>query len=110
MITKNKSLDERCLEIYEDDVMNNCEILIVSVYCTRVNNGMWQFPAPQIWNETIYNKYREKYDAQIVAFRNDCESITVEKGSILMDQLADLQEELNTTQAAINELLFGEAN
>lgn len=107
MILKNKSLDERCLEIYEEDIMSGNEILILSVYCTKVNNGMWQFPQPQIWNEVIYNKYKEKYDAQILAFRNDCENLTSEKGSVLSNEIESLKQELSITQTALNEILLG---
>lgn len=106
MILKNKSLDERCLEIYEEDIMSGNEVLILSVYCTKVNNAMWQFPQPQIWNEVIYNKYKEKYDAQVLAFRNDCENITTEKGSILSSEIENLKQELSLTQNAVNDLLF----
>lgn len=104
MILKNKTLDERCLEIYEEDVMSGNEILIITVYCTKVDGGVWQFPCPQIWNAVIYNKYREKYDAQILAFRNDCESITGEKGSIILNQINDLSGDNVIMMNAIDEL------
>lgn len=106
MIIKNKSLDERCLEIYEEDIVGGNEILILSVYCTRINDGLWQFPQPQIYNETIYAKYKEKYDEQILAFRNDCESLEGEKGSIVSIELDNLKQEIELTQNALNELLF----
>lgn len=108
MILKNKALDERCLEIYEEDIMSGNEILILTVYCTKIDDGLWQFPQPQIWNEVIYNKYKEKYDEQILAFRNDCENLTIEKGSILSNEIESLKQELSLTQNALNSLLFEE--
>ena len=106
MILENKSLDERCLEIYEEDMINGGKVLILTVYCTKVGSGVWQFPAPQIWNEKIYENYKEKYDGQILAFRNDCENLTSEKGSILSSEIETLKQELEITQNALNELLF----
>ena len=108
MILKNKSLDERCLEIYEEDIVGGNEILILSVYCTKVDNGVWQFPQPQIWNEVIYNKYKEKYNEQILSFRNDCEALEGEKGSIVSTEINNLKQELEATQNALNELLFSQ--
>ncbi len=108
MILKNKSLDERCLEIYEEDIVGGNEILILNVYCTRINDGLWQFPQPQIYNEIIYAKYKEKYDEQILAFRNDCENLTTEKGSVLANEIENLKTELTVTQDALNEILFKE--
>lgn len=108
MILKNKSLDERCLEIYEEDMINGGKVLILTVYCTKVNNEVWQFPAPQIYNETVYNNYKEKYDEQILAFRNDCQGITGEVGSVLSSEIETLKAESIVTQTAINEMLFKE--
>lgn len=108
MILKNKSLDERCLEIYEEDMINGEEVLILVVYCNKVDNGLWQFPAPQIFNETIYNKYKEKYDDKILAFRNDCEGLTSDVGSLLITEIETLKEDAIATQNALNELLFME--
>lgn len=108
MILKNKSLDERCLEIYEDDMINGGKVLILTVYCTKVDNGVWQFPAPQIINETVYNNYKDKYDEQILAFRNDCENLTTEVGSVLSSEIEKLKLESIATQNAINEILFKE--
>ena len=106
MILKNKYLDERSLEIYEEDLINGGEVLVLTVYCTKVNNEVWQFPQPQIWNEVIYNKYKEKYDEQILSFRNDCESLEGKKGSIVSTEIIHLKQELEVTQNALNELLF----
>ena len=100
MILRNKALDERCLEIYEEDIMSSTEILILTVYCTKVDNGLWQFPPPQIWNETVYAKYKENYDAQVIAFRNDCESITGEKGSIILAEINDIKTQIEAMKVA----------
>lgn len=106
MILKNKSLDERCLEIYEEDMINGGKVLILTVYCTKIDNGVWQLPAPQVYNETVYFNYKDKYDKQILAFRNDCQNITAEIGSILSSEIENLKLEIDTTQNALNEILF----
>ena len=41
MITRIRSLDERCLEIYETDIVNGGEVLILMAYCVRRTNGVW---------------------------------------------------------------------
>ena len=107
MILKNNSLDERCLEIFEEDLINDEEILVLRIYCTKRNNGLWEMPEPQIINENLYEKYKTKYDEKILAFRNDCENLTVEKGSILASEVENLKTELTVTQEALNEILFG---
>lgn len=108
MILENKSLDERQLNIYEEDMINGGKVLILTVYCTKVNNEVWQFPAPQVYNETVYNNYKDKYDEQILAFRNDCENVTGEVGSVLSNEIETLKAESIVTQTAINEMLFKE--
>ena len=35
MILKNKFLDERKLEIYEEDLINDSEVLVLVVYCVK---------------------------------------------------------------------------
>lgn len=104
MITSLKSLDERCLEIYEEDLINDTTILVARTYCIKRNNEVWQFPSPQICNEKIYEKNREKYDAQILAFRNDCENLTVDKGSVLASEIEALKLENTNNQLALAEV------
>lgn len=104
MILKNETLDERCLEIYEEDRVNNSQILILKVYGIRRNSGLWEFPQPQIFNDTIYNNYKNEYDEKILSFRNDCENLTSDKGSILQSQITTLSNENAIMMKAIDEL------
>ena len=41
MLLKNRFLDERKLEIYEEDFINNSEVLVLIVYCVKRDGGMW---------------------------------------------------------------------
>lgn len=103
MITKNKSLEERTLEIFERDIVNGGEVLILKAYCVKVDNGMWSCPAPQIFNETIYNNYREEYDAKIQAFRNDCINNT-NTSSLVIDEIEQLKKDNEIIMNAVAEL------
>ena len=60
MLLRNRFLDERKLEIYEEDFINNTEVLVLIVYCVKRDEGMWEMPSPQIFNEILYNKYKDK--------------------------------------------------
>ena len=59
MIIKNGHLDERKLEIYEEDLVNDSEILVLVVYCVQRNGGVWEMPSPQIINPSLYFAYKE---------------------------------------------------
>lgn len=104
MITQYGSLDERKLSIYEYDMVNNEQVLIVSVYCVRRDNGMWELPAPQIFNEVIYNNNKVQYEAAIQAFRNDCVGSINETSSALFTELESLKKENEMLMKAIAEL------
>ena len=104
MITQYGSLDERKLSIYEYDMVNNEQVLIVSVYCVRRDNGMWELPAPQIFNEVIYNNNKAQYEATIQAFRNDCVGSINETSSALFTELESLKKENEMLMKAIAEL------
>lgn len=104
MITQYGSLDERKLSIYEYDMVNNEQVLIVSVYCVRRDNGMWELPAPQIFNEVIYNNNKAQYEATIQAFRNDCVGSINETSSALFTELESLKKENEMLMRAIAEL------
>ena len=106
MILKTKKYDERCLEIFEEDLINDETLLILTVYCIKREEGVWEFPIPQITNERMYEKYKDKYDEQILSFRNDCDSREGEKGSIVTNEIEKLKSEMEITQEAINEILF----
>lgn len=104
MITSLKTLDERCLEIFEEDLINDTTILVVRAYCIKRNNEVWQFPSPQICNDKIYEKNKEKYDQQILAFRNDCEHLSADKGSLLNSEVEALKQENTNNQLALAEV------
>lgn len=104
MITQYGCLDERSLTIYEYDMVNNEQVIIVKVYCTKRDNGMWEFPAPQIFNEVIYNQNKVAYEQQIQAFRNDCMGSSPEDTSILITQVDKLTKENEMLMKAIAEL------
>lgn len=104
MITRTCSLDERCLEIYETDIINGGEVLILVAYCVRRNNGVWALNEPQIYNEKIYEANKDMYNAQIQAFRNDCMGSIPEDTSLLITQVNQLTKENEMLMKAIAEL------
>jgi hypothetical protein len=107
MIIKNKFLDERKLEIYEEDLVNDTEILVLVVYCVRRDDSaIWEMPSPQIFNSSLYAKYKDKYDEQVTAFRNDCAGIS--DASLIENRFTNLEEQMEIMQDAFDELLFME--
>ena len=104
MITQYGSLDERRFSIYEYDMVNNEQVLIATVYCTRRDNGMWELPAPQIFNEGIYNNNRAQYEAAIQAFRNDCVGSINETSSALFTEIESLKKDNELIMNAISDL------
>ena len=104
MITQYGSLDERRFSIYEYDMVNNEQILIATVYCIRKDNGMWELPAPQIFNEVIYNNNRAQYEAAIQAFRNDCLGSINETSSALFTEIESLKKDNELIMNAIADL------
>ena len=108
MLLRNRFLDERKLEIYEEDFINNTEALVLVVYCVKRDGGMWEMPSPQIFNETLYNKYRDKYDEQIIAFRNDCAGTS--DASLIESRFTDIEMQMEIMQQAFDGLLLGRVN
>ena len=108
MLLKNRFLDERKLEIYEEDFINNTEVLVLIVYCVKRDGGMWEMPSPQIFNETLYNKYKDKYDEQIIAFRNDCAGTS--DASLIESRFTDIEMQMEIMQQAFDGLLLGRVN
>ena len=105
MIIKNKFLDERKLEIYEEDLVNDTEILVLVVYCVRRDDSaIWEMPSPQIFNSSLYEKYKDKYDEQVTAFRNDC--VGVSDASLIENRFLVLEEEMEIMQTAFDEFLL----
>ena len=107
MLTKTGVLEERKLEIYEEDFINNTDVLVLVVYCVRRDNSnVWEMPSPQIFNSSLYEKYKDKYDEQVTAFRNDC--VGVSDASLIENRFTNIEEQMEIMQDAFDELLFME--
>ena len=104
MITQYGSLDERRFSIYEYDMVNNEQVLIATVYCTRRDNGMWELTAPQIFNKVIYNNNKAQYEAAIQAFRNDCLGSINETSSAIFTEIESLKKDNEIIMNAIADL------
>lgn len=104
MITQYGSLDERRFSIYEYDMVNNEQVLIATTYCVKRDNGMWELPAPQIFNEVIYNNNKAQYEAAIQAFRNDCLGSINETSSALFTEIESLKKDNVLLMNAIADL------
>ena len=95
---------EKCLSISETDMINGGEVVILIAYAIKDNDGVFTFPDTQIYNQEVYERNKEMYNAQILAFRNDCENMTEDKGSILADEISSLKEDNKIIMLAIDEL------
>ena len=104
MLTEFNSLDERCLSIYEYDMVNGGKALILKVYCTKRNNGVWELPAPQIFNNTVYQANRTSYDEAVQAFRNDCMGSVDESTSAILNEIESLKQDNEMIMLAIADL------
>ena len=105
MLLKNRFLDERKLEIYEEDLINDSEVLVLVVYCVKRDGGIWEMPSPQIFNENLYNKYKDKYDEQVTAFRNDCSGTS--DASLIENRFENIESQMEIMKTAFDELLLG---
>lgn len=104
MLTEFNSLDERCLSIYEYDMVNGGKALILKVYCTKRDNGVWELPAPQIFNDTVYQANRTTYDDAVQAFRNDCLGSVNESSSVILTEIDSLKKDNEMIMLAIADL------
>ena len=104
MLTEFNSLDERCLSIYEYDMVNGGKALILKVYCVKRDNGVWELPAPQIFNDTVYQANRTTYDNAVQAFRNDCVGSVDESTSVLLNEIESLKQDNEMIMLAIADL------
>ena len=95
---------EKCLTITETDMINGGEVTILVAYAIKDNNGIFTFPDIQIYNQDVYDRNKEIYNAQVLAFRNDCENMTEDKGSILADEISSLKQDNEMIMVAIAEL------
>ena len=92
------------LTITETDMINGGEVTILIAYAIKNNDGVFTFPDTQIYNQEVYERNKEIYNAQILAFRNDCENMTEDKGSVLADEISSLKEDNKLIMLAIDEL------
>ena len=104
MITEYNSLDERCLSIYENDMVNGSKVLILKVYCTKRDNGVWELPAPQIFNNNVYQANKTSYDEAVQAFRNDCVGSVDESTSVMLNEIESLKKDNEMIMLAIADL------
>ena len=104
MLTEFNSLDERCLTIYEHDMVNGGKALILKVYCTKRDNGVWELPAPQIFNNTVYQNNKVSYDQAVQAFRNDCVGSVDESTSVILNEIESLKQDNEMIMLAIADL------
>ena len=104
MLTEYDSLDERSLSIYEYDMVNGGKVLILKVYCTKRNNGVWELPAPQIFNKTVYEANKVSYDDAVQAFRNDCVGSVDESTSVILNEIDSLKKDNEMIMLAIADL------
>ena len=95
---------EKQLIISETDMINGGEVIILIAYAIKNNDGVFTFPDTQIYNQDVYERNKEIYNAQILAFRNDCENMTEDKGSVLADEILSLKEDNKLIMLAIDEL------
>lgn len=104
MLTEFNSLDERCLSIYEYDMVNGGKALILKVYCIKRDNGVWELPAPQIFNSNVYQANKTSYDEAIQAFRNDCVGSVDENTSVILNEIESLKQDNEIIMLAIADL------
>lgn len=104
MLTEFNSLDERSLSIYEYDMVNGGKALILKVYCTKRDNGVWELPAPQIFNDTVYQANKTTYDNAVQAFRNDCVGSVDESTSVILNEIESLKQDNEMIMLAIADL------
>lgn len=104
MLTEFNSLDERCLSIYEYDMVNGGKALILKVYCIKRDNGVWELPAPQIFNNNVYQANKTSYDEAIQAFRNDCVGRVDENTSVILNEIESLKQDNEIIMLAIADL------
>lgn len=108
---KNISI-QNTLQIYVPDVVNGGDILIGQVFFT-VENGLNVNVQKDIWNQELYERFREHIEEQIFIFEQEfkgmCQNfqVTVEPNTdnvMLTKMVAELQEE-NRALKGVNEEL-----
>ena len=85
-------------------MVNGGKALILKVYCTKRDNGVWELPAPQIFNDTVYQANRTTYDNAVQAFRNDCVGSVDESTSVMLNEIESLKKDNEMIMLAIADL------
>ena len=75
MIVREKQRLEKVLKIYEVDVINGGDVLVLTAYAVKENDDMWNYPSPQIFNEDVYRRNKTEYDSRVRDFRLACENL-----------------------------------
>ena len=73
MIVREEQRLEKVLNIYEVDIINGGDVLVLTAYAVKENDNMWNYPSPQIFNEDVYRRNKAEYDAKVREFRGKCE-------------------------------------
>ena len=73
MIVREGQRLEKVLNIYEVDVINGGDILVLTAYAVKENDDMWSYPSPQIFSEDVYRRNKAEYDSKVREFRSKCE-------------------------------------
>ena len=73
MIVREGQRLEKVLNIYEVDVINGGDVLVLTAYAVKENDNMWNYPSPQIFNEDVYRRNKTEYDSRVREFRGKCE-------------------------------------
>ena len=73
MIIKEEQRLEKVLNIYEVDIINGGDVLVLTAYAVKENDDMWNYPSPPIFNEDIYRRNKTEYDKKVKEFRLSCE-------------------------------------
>ena len=75
MIVREGQRLEKVLNIYEVDVINGGDVLVLTAYAVKENDDMWNYPSPQIFNEDVYRRNKTEYDSKVREFRLACEDL-----------------------------------
>ena len=75
MIIKEEQRLEKVLNIYEVDIINGGDVLVLTAYAVKENDNMWNYPSPQIFNEDVYRRNKAEYDSKVREFRLACENL-----------------------------------
>ena len=73
MVIKEEQRLEKVLNIYEVDIINGGDVLVLTAYAVKENDDMWNYPSPQIFNEDVYRRNKAEYDSKVREFRLACE-------------------------------------